>query len=442
MAGIDASIYGQLQQPANPLAMAQGFADYQARLQQNKLLQMEVEGKQGQATAAQGAFDDQGNFDPTKYGLNAKSVSPYAAPLIAPQAMDLQGHLQDITNKARAQAGLVLGARISNDDYDPVGWSKDIQAATASGAINPMVAKEVLQAIADTGGDPDKLKSVAQRYVLQSMGSGAYIPSITTAEPSGGTTIKAPASIVGAHSPAPPAVPAARAGTNAPASVGVAASTPFSAPASLPPQSAQAFDRVNKRIAAADGSGQRLAQLQTLDEMNEKFPSGPASDDLMTMAKLFNELTGGNVAVDATNAADVFKKTAIQFAASQGFNLPPTDLGALERLESNPNTSMAHDAIHQIVGKLMGIEELNQAAQKYFQAKQGAPADQQAQAATDWSQHENPFVFQVEHMTPKDKKDYMEALSKNKSQFTKFRDDFLFYKHNGLLPDQGAASAQ
>lgn len=465
MAEVDTSIYGKLDKPANPLDFANKVQDFQIARQQNKLLQMEVQGKQAGSAAVQAGIAPDGTFDPAP-AMAAAAKDPYGAAVALPQiqaAQSSQAVIQTAIAGLRQNSynyvGTTLASMMANGDTDPVKWSKAITEGIRSQAITPEVGKEVLQGIAETEGDPQAIASLGRRYTMQAQGPAGAVPSINAQTGGGEPYLTSPnAAIAGAGA-------GNAGGGQPPVMAPTMMQTPGAAPSrphgiyipdgEPPPTASGAIPggalraglsdvekatqaRIATEVNAGAAVGQRRTLLQTLDQYADKFSSGPMAGQIYNMVKTFDQLTGANVATEGATAYDLFAKTARQFAQSAGAQFNSSDFKALETIEANPNPEQTAAAIHQIVHKLEGVEDLKIAGQRYFSrvAQIQDPAVRQYYVSL-WDKYGNsPLPFQLERTVGNDKETKAIMKSLSPADRKTLVDQWSFLRGNNLIGGQ------
>jgi hypothetical protein len=444
MAEVDTSIYGKLDQPANPLDLAGKVQDFQAARARNRLLQMELEGKQAGSEAVQAGIGPDGSFNAAP-AMAAAARNPFGAAVAVPQiqqAQSAQAAIQQAIAGLRQNSynyvGTTLGSMMANGSNDPAVWRKAITEGVRSQAITPEVGKEVLQGIAESEDDPAAMAALGRRYVMQAQGAQGAVPSIPVQSGAGVPGLVAPNAAIagaggaggGAPPPPPPGSvpasgrPAATVDPQRPQGIYIPQGEPPPTPSAGLPAGAlrtglsdvekNTQARITSEINAGADVGRRVALLHTLDQFADKFSSGPAAGEIYNAVKTFNQLTGANVATEGATAYDIFAKTARQLAQSSGAQFNSSDFKALETIEANPNPEQTGAAIRQIVHKLEGVEDLKLASQRYFQTiSQMQDPQQRMYYTTLWDKYGNsPLPFQLERAAgnPKEQQAILKSL--------------------------------
>ena len=462
MAEVDASIYSKLQAPANPLDMANNWAEYKNRLLENQRIQQGITEKQAVGQAAQVGIGPDGTIDPAAIAAAGARGNPLGAPgaiqesqRAAQNQVTIQQLRQDLQQKSYNYIGPTLAGMTANGNVDPVQWSKAITSGIQSQAITPEVGKDILQQITESEGDPARMREIAQSYMVRAQGPAGAVPSVQVTSGAGVPGITSPNAAIAAQGGGGP--PAAAAG-GAPAAPGAppadpqrphgifipAGESPPVAGADLPvgamrsglsdvEKNTQA--RITSELNAGADVGPRMTLLHTMDQFADKFSSGPAAGQIYNAVKTFDQLTGANVASEGATAYDVFAKTARQYAQSSGAQFNSSDFKALETIEANPNPEQTAAAIRQIVHKLEGVEDLKLARQQYFQkvAQIQDPAVRMYYT-TLWDKNGNsPLPFQLERASDNPKEQAAIMRSLHGADKKTLMNQWTFLRGNGLI---------
>lgn len=462
MAGVDTSIYNNIAQP-NVFGQMKDMIGVSSAVTQNKLLQMQLLGKQVGGTVLQQALDPvTGQVDYPKL-LKLLQDNPggfAAAPEILPTATTIKGGQiantqsnQNLANSSVSNAGAILGAVVAGKS-GPVSRD-DVQDAIlrgiATGRIQPNVGKAMLQGI--PADDKD----------VRAWAAGAWVQSLppelqTAAAPGSPTAGGAPTQQTGAQFVAqsvggvkPATVPPPGGGPGAAGGAPSAVSTPAGgaaapgvvvgqSPATVAAQGpigANSATQFNSLINLGDSYPLRVAALGNMTADLEKAFSGPLTADLQKAIAGFNQAFGTNFAAENVAATERFNKLANQIASQQAAMLNTTDQNTMIAMGANPNSNLSKLGNQYVIAMLKGNEDAIRikaaAANKYLNAEGGDPAKFGAWS-TEFNKGFDPRVFQSVYMDDAQKTEMLAGM-KTEAEKKAFRDKYNQAVERGWIPD-------
>lgn len=372
--------------------------------------------------------------------------------------------LQDWT-RGQISAQLPAGAQLSEYTAQPTAVSTGgtTQFLDTNAVTNPNAASQAVQntlspdaTIAQVQGplNPDGSRTVmSQGQWAASQGHGSLVNPFGSGRYSVPPALRNPNGPVGGAPNQPAAPQAGQADdpavfpTGAPASAQAPAQQTSGAPAqqanmpapgpmavSQAPGMAEAQADIAKNAASqsidlstqAQGSPQRLAQLEDLKSMVAQFPSGPASHltgDIRGRLVQFAQMAGLPMSasmMDQSTAQDVFSKVSTQYASKVAEQLGGgvTNDKLFTSQQSSPNALYTRGGNQMNIAQLQGNEDALQVKSNAWQQAQqnGTPPT----GYTNWSLNFNkqfaPSVFWYARMDPSQRSKFIGGMGADEKQ--------------------------
>lgn len=445
---VDSSIYGDLKQP-DPLGVAKSVNEYQAGVSQNRLLQMQVTGREQLGKAVQEATDANGVVDQAKLSEILKRPENWAAASEGAKfGVDLRGGQLsneksgiDVSQAGFQNLGTVWGARAARTegDLDPKQLRQDVYDLWARGGLGTD-AKRVLELIRQIPDDPKATRAFATGGFLQAVGAGGMAaPAEATPGPGGETRKQTGAEFVtkslGGGEPAasPPAAAVVP-------DRGVRTSPTLAEAQALPRVGLSAADASARLSASAGEVPTRKGMLDNMLADAAQFTAGPASEELKTTISGVNELFGTKFDVERVAAQERFDKLANQIALAQSDALGITDLTTQTAMGANPHSRLSNLGIEGVIAQLKGNEDAiaakNEAWQDAIDAKQYT-LDQYYKFTKDFNKNFDPRVFQAVYLPKAARTKMVSTLSQ--VELAAFKRKYLFAVEHHWIPDLAEA---
>ncbi len=179
-----------------------------------------------------------------------------------------------------------------------------------------------------------------------------------------------------------------------------------------------AADQVHDLLTTAAGSAQRKTLLTEMQDIIKSgdFRTGPNAAKWADLVTNVNSTLGTHFDTAGAAGEQVFSKIAEQFAAAQQkvAGRAATDAQTSATRLANPNTQFSPEANSQVIGQLLGNEDLVQhevKAYNYWLGKGGTPQDVGTKFIPSYTSRFNPLFFQEKYMTPLQKKTVIDGMS-------------------------------
>lgn len=441
MAEVDASIYGKLKQP-DPLGMVKDIVGLQGSITQNRLLEMQAQGKEQLGRAIQEATDPNGVVDQVKLSEILKRPENWAAAQegagtgLALQASQLanQGAGMDIAKAGYTSLGTLWGARASQSqgDINPDDLRQDVLELVARNGLDPKQAISILRSIPS---DKKLTRAYATGGFLQALGPGGMAAPAPAAPGEEGETRQQTAGqfvaeSLGAAKPTEAAAP-----TEA-AKPGVTTGVPPAKAAALPIGGAAAAQAAARLADLGAQTAERKGILNNMLADASEFTSGPASEELKTAIAAINEVFGTKFNVERVAAQERFDKLANQIALAQAGALNITDARTETAMGANPNSRLSNLGIEGVIAMLKGTEDAIAAKDEAFQdaIDDGEiEPEEYFRFSRKWNENYDPRVFQSVYLTQEQKLKMLRGLSK--AELAEFKRKYNFAVENGWIPD-------
>lgn len=199
--------------------------------------------------------------------------------------------------------------------------------------------------------------------------------------------------------------------------------------------SANQLNNLRQRV---DGSNLRLLQLQQARKaLEEGAQVGPGTDAVQTIKSFltthapdFIKNAGVLPDEDSLVSRDKLEKYLMQNAVGQSSSMGASTNDKLAAaFSSNPNTTMLHKSIDDILKIAMGNERLGQAQLTLWNKAKQAP-ENFSDFATDWSTNVDPRAFAINEMSPKERAELVKELTP--AERAKFKESALIAKNMGF----------
>lgn len=432
MAEIDTSIYGNIAKP-NPLDMLGDITKLSTDIAGNKLLRMQLLGKQKLGQDVQGAIDpDTGDINPAALlkKLHDDPGSYAAAAEGAPLALSMTG--AKIANQTASQSlmdagfhtlGNALGAHLAQTKgpVNPKEIEKIVVDLASQGRINPMLGLAFIKGIPD---DPNATRAYAEGGFLQTLSPEAAAgeaPATPTAE--GAPRVQTRGQFISQSM-----------GGDTPTG-GVVTGLSPAAGAALPESGKNYAALANNLTNLGNQVPDRLALLTNMETDLPEFTAGPVSDRLKSLVAGTNELFGTKFNLEGVAAQERFDKLSNQIALAQSGALGVTDLTTRTAMGANPNSNMSNLGIKGNIALLKGNEDAIRVKSTAWQQAQdgGVTPEKFGTWSSTFNKMYDPRVFQSVYLTPADRAKMNESLSKDERD--KFRARYNFAVKNGWIPD-------
>lgn len=301
------------------------------------------------------------------------------------------------------------------------------------GGQTAIVSASPLGGVQNLGVMPNTLPPTTQKYNPQTRqmefvgGTNPLAPAIPQSAPEG-TPQAAPQMGNGRY-------PGATNGASAPSGA-IAAAPPLGAPAAADVTAHNSAQQGVDLQKAADQVPMMKGTLENLESALDKFTSGP-SKDWQRVAKTFVNANNpfGNIFDPKSIASqEEFNKQATQLAQQQFQALGGTGTDAKldSAMHTSPNEYLSKMGNKNIIALLKGNADAIQAKNEAWQSwqQQNGP-ETYGQFSTQFNKTYDPRVFQFQYMSPDQRKDALDSMSK--SEQAKFMKSTKFALDNGWI---------
>lgn len=465
MAEVDASIYGNLQQP-NILERMGQMSGIQNSMNQNRLFEQEFRGRQAMGQAYQDSIDPAtGKLDSNKF-TKLISSNPDAAFMTGQAIEDAQtreSQQQQIT--AQKMENVVKHANLMGGYFQELigDGTKPITQKDAIGMAGKIIADGLAtptDVAAEMGqvdfNNPDAARKWAAsnllRYKSMAGDAQAAMPQLTQVDTGGGikmidTNPVTNKDIVGTEikKTLPPTTPV----INNQGQRGYNVDGKF-VPAEMVPGGEEAAgvtgassgQRAVDLSTAAEAVPDNKAALSQMSGALKGFRAGPLAGKWEGLVAPLAQVL--NVKSDQVASKEEFDKLAQRFAQRQFSILGGT--GTDDKLEAaqkaNPGSFLSELGNEKIIALLQGNEDAiaakNQAWEEWQQKPDYKGPQSYPQFTTDFNKAYDPRVFQLQHMAPEDQRKTIRDM--NETELTKFKKSYKTAIERGWVPPLGGAT--
>lgn len=461
---IDTSMYQNIQQPANPLAMAGQVMGLRNVMTQNQILQKTMGAQQATGEAVQGATSPDGTFDPNAF-MSTVASDPRAA-YGAQQAAEFaqQQKMQQLA-AAHQQLGVLqqnVGALLQNPNVTKDDVTSQIGKLVGMKVITPQAAAAE---ITDLQGVPDgqlplwlrghEMAMMQGQQQIEAMlgpqvpidnGSqivptrmplvpGTSMPAAPNAAPIDKTLTPegAASPVAGPVNPdgSPTTIPLGQRATMGKLTTG---QSPAAAAAATTSGAGTAQDAIAFENGARQLPAMRAA-LQNLDGDIAQLQTGPGASQRASWVARINSLFGTSLDASDVATTEGVDKIHSEIAARQRqtLGLPTTDQSSSIMDHATPGSNLSKLGNQNMSALLRGnvdyAQTANQAWEHYKASGHGTETFHQFTTALNSKL--DPLVFQMQYMSGTQKQGLVGAM--DSAEQNRLAQSLAFARHNGLV---------